>query len=471
MNVSNKQFVLSSKKKDICDMEEIPLSHSFLYAGKNLKVEKVRTQDGIDVILLGYAFCMDEIGITPTKVLSKSNSNDIADISRWWTGRWALLYNNQFFTDATGLMNAFYFKSNEGWIISSSLALMSKIIEVPITKAVNTTGLSWQILPSSLIDNVNTLFCTQKCVWGDDGLDVVFQNRIYDYTDLPLSEKVERLSTMLKNALCNIQKFSGKNITLALTAGKDSRLVLSAALSAGIHFDSYTALHPNISSSDRKLPPEMAKRIGFRHNLIKPHNRDNNKYNEYLEFCGNNSKGADIIFYSNGQFEDFNESHIIIRSGIFEAAQQYGRLIIKGNTIEQLEDGIRNYYSSDMNEKQARALSDWVEYAKNNPIDYIDIRDRFYIEQRVNGWVAAIEQSLDINDFTSIQIANCSELISILLSATKEERERLALSFDSIKLMTPELMKYPVNQRYLSDTLRIYVNGIKKRIKRLIRCN
>ena len=94
---------------------------------------------------------------------------------------------------------------------------------------------------------------------------------------------------------------------------------------------------------------------------------------------------------------------------------------------------------------QSKAFEKWLQYVKNNPIDFIDIRDRMYIEQRVGGWASAIEQALDINDWCSIHIANCRELVSLLLSATEEERNNLSLSFEPIKNMVPPLHSYPYN--------------------------
>jgi len=471
MNISNKQYILSYRSLQLDDMEEIPLSDAFLYIGKSLRIKELITADAKKVFLIGQTFCMDKKDKSPADDIKLSNANKLTDVSKNWTGRWALVTDNRLLIDATGLMSAFYYEDKAGWVVSSSLALMSEIINKPIgKKSVKSTGLTWQLLPLSLLEGVKTLFCTQIITWSKKGLAIDFCNRFSDQSSLTTMEKVNRIAMMLQNALWNIWKYSGKNISIALTAGKDSRLVLSAALASGVPFDTYTAIHPNISRSDCNLPSKMANRFGFKHRIIKPKKKNDDKYMDYLTFCGNNSKGADFTFYANGQFDEFDDNCLVIRSGIFEAAQHYGRSITTGNSIEELGKALRNYYASDIDRMQEKGLTAWIEYAKSNPITPIDIRDRFYIEQRVNGWVAAIEQSLDINSFTSIQIANCSELISILLSANEEERARLALSFDPIKKMFPTLLNYPINQRYFSDTLKIYLNGITKRIKKLTKC-
>ena len=470
MQYSRKQYVLSSSKLLLDGMEELCLQNAYLYVDKALKYQTAFSDDGKEVILLGHAYCVDQKGKNPVDDIINCEAEELIDISRNWTGRWAMILCNRLITDATCLMNVFYYQNMSQWVLSSSLALMSQIAGKEIKEDVNLSGLTWQLLPYSLLDGVKTLICTQNLIWGKEGLKVIFCNRFEERTFLTTKEKSNRIATMLQNALWNINQSSNKNITIALTSGKDSRLTLSAAIASGIPFNSYTAIHDRISHSDRTLPVRISKKFGFKHQIMEPDKTNNAKAADFLNFCGHNSKGADMSFYANGQFDGFSSDDIIIRSGIFEAAQHYGRSIMTDATLEALEEGVRKYYSSDISKKQDKALKEWIAYAKENPIPFVDVRDRFYIEQRVNGWVAAIEQAMDINDFTSIQIANCSELISVLLSATDEERSNLSLSFEPIKLMTPGLMEFPVNKRLLRDTFRIYKNGIIKRINKILQC-
>lgn len=470
MNIQKKQYVLSSHPLILEGMIEYPINCAYLYVDKLLQCQKATSADGKDIYLLGHAYCMDKKDKTPVDDIGKTLFNEIENVSHNWTGRWLLIGNRQLITDASCLMSVFYHSDDNGWYISSSLVLISRLSGSPVGGRVNSTGLTWQLLPKTMVDGVNTLFCTEKIEWDDTKIHVKPIGKFKVCNELSTLQKSIAISAMLQNALWNISKYSKKNVKIALTAGKDSRLVLSAALVTGISFESYTAIHPNISRSDEKMPIEFSKRFGFKHQLVKPIKYDRQKEMEFQEFCCKNSLGADMSFYANGQFDGFTGDDIIIRSGIFEAAQHYGRSIMADATLQSLETGFRKYYASDITPKQDEALKEWLAYAEENPIPFIDIRDRFYIEQRVNGWVAAIEQAMDINDFTSIQIANCSELISVLLSATEEERSSLALSFEPIKQMTPELMEYPVNQIVLADTLRIYKNGIKKRLKKILRC-
>jgi len=152
---------------------------------------------------------------------------------------------------------------------------------------------------------------------------------------------------------------------------------------------------------------------------------------------------------------------VVIRSGLYEAGQTYGRSIAGADT-DSFVRGVTGYYSALRDDlRQREAFSQWMESVRENPFHFVDIRDRFYVEQRVGGWAAAIEQSLDMNDFISIQIANCPELLSVLLSATEQERKELALSYRTMELLEPGVLSFAVNKTNFTDKL-LRVKGILK---------
>ena len=218
--------------------------------------------------------------------------------------------------------------------------------------------------------------------------------------------------------------------------------------------------------ADRKLPGKMAKKFDFLWTFIKMKAQSEELSDEYLQFNGGNSKGADIIFYSAGQSQQLPKDAIVIRSGIFETGQLYGRRTM-GSTMETLREGVFRYYETSLkSDGQKEAFEKWERNAEDYPIPFIDLRDRFYIEQRVNGWVSAIEQALTINNFDSIQIANCQELISVLLAATDDERRNNTLACKMIEALVPELLKYPINRQSVIDKINIIRYTIVKRLFR-----
>lgn len=452
-SVSKKQYILCGKKLVLPEMREHKIGEIYLYAHVNLNMVQCETADCKKVILLGSAFCTDKAGKSVCDDISAFSGDDIESVTEYWTGRWTLITENEIITDACGLMGAFYGEKEGNVFISSSPALIAEVMEYETESKVKADGINWQILPYSIVQGVRSLLCTQKIVFENGNITVSQKILIKDEREKSTDEKCRAVADMLVNACKNIHSFSGKNITLALTGGKDSRLTFSALLKSGVPFNAYTAEHGNISHSDKTVPAALAKKFGIEHSYVKSKPFSEEMLADYYNFCAGNSNGADAMFYARGQFSSFGEDALIIRSGLFEAGQTYARSYTAPD-ISGFAKGMTDYYSDLRNsDKQASAFKEWINNAKEHPISHIDIRDRFYIEQRVGGWAAAIEQSLDINDFTSIQIANCSALLSILLSCSDEERKNLALSYETIKILESQALSIEINKASLGDIL------------------
>ncbi len=465
-DISKKQYILSSCKLELVNMQEHQVAEMYLYTSDKLNISKCETVNGKKVFILGNAFCTDVQEKRVEDDINSFSGDDIQSATSFWSGRWTLITETELVTDATGLMGAFYGEKDENWFVSSSLALVAETMGATVDGAVKARGVSWQILPDSIINGVKKLLSTQKISFSNGNMQIVHNNWIKDYREKSTEEKCNAVANILVNAVKNMAEFSDKKLMLALTGGKDSRVTFSALVKAGVPFECYTAEHENLSSSDKTVPKKLSGEFGVKHNFIKRKPISTEMLADYYHFSVGNSKGADASFYACKQFSCFGEDTIVIRSGLFEAGQTYARSYTLPD-IESFEKGITTYYSDLQNdENQKSAFSEWLQNAKENPIDYVDIRDRFYIEQRVGGWAAAIEQSLDINDFTSIQIANCAELLSILLTCDEKERETLALSYETIKILEPKALEIPVNQVDFSDKLlrlkRILRNPIKK---------
>ena len=469
-SITKKQYLLSSRRMENLDMVERRIGEYYLYTDGQLNISKAMTADGKEVFLLGNAFCMDEAGKSVISDIEGSTEAELKGATGYWTGRWALLSESFLLTDACALMSAFYIVSDGEFYVSSSLALITAVLGLKTAYKVSKQGLTWHFVPDTVVEGVSALVSTEIMKFDGKSVITEFFDWTVDYRGLSTSEKCEKVADLLVNGVKNIHLFSGKDIVLALTGGKDSRVTFSALVKSGVPFVAYTAEHGNISSSDKSVPEKLSKCFGTEHRYVKKGKFDSDKLEDYLRFTNFNSNGADAEFYSYGQFEKFPKDSILIRSGLYEAGQTYSRGLFQNN-VESLRNGIANYYGLLADSLQGKAYDRWIAYVKNNPIDKIDLRDRLYIEQRAGGWVSAIEQSLDINDFTSIQIANSCELLSVLLSCNDEERGTLALSYETIRLLAPEALRFDVNKTTLGDKLTLVKQVAKNpvvKVKKLI---
>ncbi len=463
-NIAKRQYVLSSRPLKLEDMQEHRLTGKYLYTHRELNMGLWQTADSKDVIFLGNAFCMDTRNKTPEADVRNTAEAALLHATQYWTGRWTLITEKELFTDAAGLMSAFYAEENDGWIVTSSLALLAKITGKPTRGVVKESGLSWQVLPGCMLEGGKTLLCTQRLVFEPE-LNVSSKDWMEDRSAMPTEEKCRTVAELLTTGLYNACRFSGRELVLALTGGKDSRVTFGALLKAGVPFRCYTAQHPNISSSDITVPKELAKAFGIPYMYIPSGSADKSKEGDYVNFTGGNSLGADTGFYVRGQFAKLPKNALVIRSGLYEAGQTYGRSVANADAFVT---DMQNYYK-DLTEDpfQSNAFAVWLESVKENPVLHVDIRDRFYVEQRVGGWAAAIEHSLDMNDFVSIQIANCAGLLSVLLSCNAQERKELALSYKTIEVLEPKLLAFSVNKVTLRDKAKRVVNILRNPVTKL----
>lgn len=450
-DITKKQYLLSSCRIENLSMTEHRIGEYYLYTDRQLNTAVCKTADGKDVFLLGNAFCMDEDGKSVLEDIGHSTESQLEQATRCWTGKWTVVTASELFTDACGLIPAFYINKDGNFYVSSSLALISRELGTQSDLCVNDQGLTWHFLPDTIIQGVRGLICTEKLKLRETHVETEFCNWISDNASLSTQEKCAKVAELLVNGVKNIGVFSGRKMLLALTGGKDSRVTFCALLKSGVSFSTYTAEHDNISSSDKIIPVKLAKHFGIEHKYIKKGKFSAEKLKDYKNFIAGNSNGADAVFYACGQFDQISSDAVVIRSGLYEAGQTYSRGLCD-NSVEGMQNGIIRYYSELQKQgAQRTAFDKWIEYVKHNTVDGIDIRDRLYIEQRVGAWASAIEQSLDINDFLSIQIANCAELMSVLLSCNDKERKELALSYETMRLLEPQVLEYDVNKPAFMD--------------------
>lgn len=467
VNVEKNQYILSSAELNLPNMRHFAKWNWHLYSDGLLKTNVLKNAANEDVVLIGYAFCTDEQDKKAEADIAAWDGADLIALTRYWTGRWALFTEHGFCTDAGSMMSAFYCTVDGKSYITSSLALLEQIRITHRVREQKLNSTAWQILPETGFEGVKKLLCTQKLQLSNDGIRVVPHIWIKDYRTLNASKKAERLAKLLVNGVSNIHLHSRRRLYLALTGGKDSRLVLAAMLKSKVPFSAYTCEHDDISTWDVTVPKRLSKKYSFPYTYIKRPKQMNTDYLEDFErFNAGNAHGEDENFYSYKQFDALPRDAVIIRGGFFEAGQTYARSYARAdehfrNDIENCDLALKN------DALQKKGLDEWLENTLIAPVDYIDIRDRYYLEQRVGGWGASIEQALSINDFLSVQIANCAELLSILLSCSSEERARLALSFEPIKILNEELLREPFNSVTVVDRLKRAKKFLKSPVSKL----
>lgn len=87
----------------------------------------------------------------------------------------------------------------------------------------------------------------------------------------------------------------------------------------------------------------------------------------------------------------------------------------------------------------------WLEWTSRTPHDHLDLRDRFYIEQRLAGWQSSKEQVYDMLPLERFPPVNSARCYALLLAVDEERRARQQHQRDLVERLCPPLAGIPVN--------------------------
>ena len=394
--------------------------------------------------------------------------NDLIRSTYNCLGKWAYIKNNYIISDAAGIMGVYYsqIKKNKGesWFaISSSVALIKKYFWndkiSPVNKKIiwrNHSGdaMNWYCAPGTRYQEIRKLLPSQKLLLKDCSLE--YTNRYFPqvFSSISYTEKTELLATYYKEIL-RIIKENYSNIGIALTAGNDSRLLLATALNQSLSFFCYTFNFPGINPQEVVIPKKLSKRYKFIHKLIKEETtrRTPELYDQHTAGMTND---GDRYFYINKQFDQLNlkKGDVILRSVCSEIARLvYRDIYTKKNMLWEdvdLQPFLKYYNANNDEEEIIKPLNEFVAWHKTNNKSNIDWRDIWFFEQKMNGWLSSVEQSLDILPFDAIDVTNSQAMFDIYLSFNYEQRnaphyKHGKIQPNIIKQLRPDILNIPIN--------------------------
>jgi hypothetical protein len=203
-----------------------------------------------------------------------------------------------------------------------------------------------------------------------------------------VGEVGQQLVTSLRRLASRI---GSESVWVPLTGGFDSRLVLAAALRAGLPVRTYTNYRAGMSLADLELPELVARVAGVPHEWHRP-----------------------------------------------GRANAHGSVPPPASTIAE---GLREPPGT----PAQAALAEWISTVDQSRVPGLDWRDRLYLEQRLAGWLSAVEQSLDLVFAERVHVANSAATYALLLSLPEDVRARSHHQRDLIALLFPPLAELPFN--------------------------
>jgi hypothetical protein len=344
-----------------------------------------------------------------------------------WAGRWALVRDGVLIPDATASLAIFY----DGTFASSSAALLGegRARRPPLPHGI---GMDWYPSPGSSIEGIRRLLPSQALEGGAPIPRPLPQ-------PLPAEPEtlLERMRARLTTALANLA--AKGTIALPLTGGHDSRTLLAAAVAAGVEIEAYTLEHPTISSADRDLPPLLARAAGVPHRYIRMGPAaDIGKLALWDAHTAGMAVDADRELFATGQLDEIAGFDFDL-GDFYEVGRGYYDHVLPANPPD-----VAAALLQELPSPRAEDVREWVEWTRRHPAE-LDWRDRFYLEQRLGGWLAAIDQGLDLAGVSKIHLASCTNFIADGLSLPYAMRRAGIPHDELIRRMAPKLAEFPVN--------------------------
>jgi hypothetical protein len=344
-----------------------------------------------------------------------------------WAGRWVLVRDGMVIPDATASLPVFY----DGEFASSSAAILAegRTKRPPLPHGI---GMDWYPPPGSAVEGVRRLLPSQVLRDGAPAARLLPTTK-----PQPPEALLQRMQTRLVTGL---QRLAAKGtIALPLTGGHDSRTLLATAVAAGVHVETYTLDLERIASADRDLPPRLAAAVGVPHRYIRATRPPDPRLMElWDEHTACHAVDADRELFAKGQLDEPARFDFDL-GDFYEVGRGYYDHVLPARPRDIAATILRELPSP-----SGDAVREWAAWIAEHPAD-MDWRDRFYLEQRLGGWLAAIDQGLDLVGVNKIHLASCTGFIAEGLSLPPAMRRAGIPHDELIRRMAPPLSTFPVN--------------------------
>lgn len=417
----------------------------------------------------------------------KSNSDILNDIAASDTidnickklydygGRFVLLIRQAeeyiVFHDPCGLKSAFYTKW-EGGIYVASQPLLFKLL-MPLKEGAKyysyykSAYVKYNIehaIPSgiSLYDNVYHLVPNHYLKFSTLNQIRYWPTKVL--SRMHFDEAVKAASSLLdKIMIAADRRFK---LALALTAGWDSRCILSACKSISQDLYFYTLQYRDLTDSSRdvSIPREILSKMGYQHHIIdcrKPMDK------EFAELYENNTDIPhlhDWGFIANGMLTEYPSQRVAVKGNCAEIARCFYYKSGKHNDISSVDDF---EFMDDWNDIPfiKEQVSDWLVKIKDAKINMgYDLLDLFYWEHRMGSWQSQSQLEWDIvqEAFTPF---NNRVLLDIILSVDSRYRSEPDYLFFKalIQNLWKETLVAPINPKTGMEKVEYAVKRLLKR--------
>jgi hypothetical protein len=361
------------------------------------------------------------------------------------------------------LLGVYYGASNGKSVITSSPGLAAELLGCARKNTVLRwgKGINWFPSPGAPVQGVFRLLFDQQIDVAT--LAVTSLSRRIEPWGSPRTG-ADKLAQHLA-ATCG--RASGE-LVLALTAGLDSRVLLAALLATGVRFRAFTSLVSEASHIDIDIARALATRYGFEHRVVEPVPGGEQDLALWRIHTGWSVSDADDNKLVPGrQYRFLGSEDVVLRGGCFELGRRFfERRLSDLSSVPRAEEIESRFDGPRFTDEDDRSLEAWIDWRRAHPIG-LSFVDSFYLDQRIGGWLASIEQGLDIFPFISVHPGNSDAAFAALMSyedprqAREGRIQRLAATS-----MCRDILDVPVNP---TPTLRKLTRQVRSRLRAMRR--
>lgn len=408
-------------------------------------------RDGTTWHLLGAAVDSRADRSGPQEELACAKTDDIRTVYEGWSGRWILVGAGALHPDATALLACYYGRAENGeaWA-SSSPALIRRLIEPegsphppggwrPSPDA-TIRRISWYPPPHSGMPGVNRLLPSQILNLREASAQP--RPLVRALPSNPGDESlVEELGRSLRTVITRFAALNAPHeLTLLLSGGRDSRILLSMAAAARVPATTFTRIHRRASLADRLLPPRLARTAGYPHREHRQRRELPGRRQVILDHAGYN-----VAWLSAEEFVRGGSDPL---TGIALAGfcAELGRdRLIPDVPVHKMTGRLLARHFHEDDPALIAALDAWLAWRKAHPDPMLDLADHFFLEQRTAGRKGAKEQICDLFRVERVPPLNSTRLLGLIAHLSLEARREASWIPQLVRSGLPALLAEPMN--------------------------
>jgi hypothetical protein len=286
---------------------------------------------------------------------------------------------------------------------------------------------------------------------------------------LTLTESAQKCAKILEKIMESAA--ARFNLSIAVTSGLDSRMVLAGCRSIKNNLCFFTHTHPGInhSSADIRIPLEMSHHFGLTHIIMSHADEIDNDFSRIINrnvINARRGKTANAFTVYNHFLREKNEK-VVVHGVPGEITRHF---YFQPPGIHP-DASLLLYLSGLTKSNIARTEFElWLKDVNAIPGYYsVRILDLFYWEQRIGNWASLSYNEYDIA-FESLTPFSCRTFLTTMLGV--KSRQRIAPGFELqrriIGNLWPELLDYDINpaETFTESLKKLLANsGIHKAYK------